>query len=100
MENKETVKEFCDNCGNDVCCCIIRNLTDLEYAAEKWVFESNGHKWSNNDNTAGDNYGSFISGAKWQKERMYSKEELEVAFFEGRENSLTFIDWFTQFKKK
>lgn len=30
----------------------------LEEAAEKWTFETNGHKWSNNDNTAGDNYGS------------------------------------------
>jgi hypothetical protein len=40
----------------------------LEEAAEKWVFETNGHKWSNNDDTAGDNYGSFIAGAKWQQE--------------------------------
>jgi hypothetical protein len=38
-------------------------------AAEKWVFETNGHKWSNNDNTAGDNFASFIAGAKWQKEQ-------------------------------
>ncbi len=41
----------------------------LEEAAEKWVFETNGHKWSNNDDTAGDNYGSFIAGAKWQQEQ-------------------------------
>jgi hypothetical protein len=40
-----------------------------EEAAEKWVFETNGHKWSNNDNTAGDNFASFIAGAKWQKEQ-------------------------------
>jgi hypothetical protein len=31
---------------------------------------------------------------------MYSEIELEVAFFEGRENDLTFIEWFEQFKKK
>ena len=37
---------------------------------------------------------------KWQQERMYSEIDLEVAFFEGRENSLTFIEWFEQFKKK
>jgi hypothetical protein len=43
---------------------------------------------------------SFIKGAKWQAERMYSELELEVAFFEGRENNLTFIEWFEQFKKK
>jgi len=43
---------------------------------------------------------SFIKGAEWQAERMYSELELEVAFFEGRENNLTFIEWFEQFKKK
>jgi len=42
---------------------------------------------------------SFIKGAEWQAERMYSELELEVAFFEGRENNLTFIEWFEQFKK-
>ena len=42
---------------------------------------------------------AFINGAKWQAERMYSELELEVAFFEGRENNLTFIEWFEQFKK-
>jgi hypothetical protein len=46
-------------------------------------------------------YERFITlGAKWQQERMYSEIDLEVAFFEGRENSLTFIEWFEQFKKK
>lgn len=35
-----------------------------EKLADKWVFETNGHKWSNNDNTAGDNYGSFLAGYK------------------------------------
>ncbi|WP_296683404.1 hypothetical protein [Flavobacterium sp.] len=38
----------------------------LEEVAEKWVFETNNHKWSNNDDTAGDNYNSFKEGAKWQ----------------------------------
>ncbi|WP_296683644.1 hypothetical protein [Flavobacterium sp.] len=45
----------------------------LEEVAEKWVFKTNGHKWSNNDNTAGDNYGSFIAGAKWQQEQIYNQ---------------------------
>ena len=40
----------------------------------------------------------FIQGAKWMQERMYSEEELEVAFFEGRENNLPFTEWFEQFK--
>ena len=39
----------------------------IEDAANKWVFETNGHKWSNNDDTAGDNYGSFIAGAEWMR---------------------------------
>jgi hypothetical protein len=33
-----------------------------QQAASKWVFETNGHKWSNNNNEAGDNYSSFIAG--------------------------------------
>ena len=49
----------------------------LEDAAEKWVFETNGHKWSNNDDTAGDNYGSFIAGANYQAERI-SLMEIEL----------------------
>ena len=55
----------------------------LEEAAEKWVFDINGNKWSNNDNTAGDNYGSFITGAKWQQEQnknLYSEEEVRKIF--------------------
>jgi DNA polymerase elongation subunit (family B) len=42
---------------------------------------------------------AFKEGAKWQGERMYSEEDLEVAFFEGRENNLPFTEWFEQFKK-
>ena len=42
---------------------------------------------------------AFKEGAKWMAERMYSEEDLEVAFFEGRENNLPFTEWFEQFKK-
>jgi hypothetical protein len=42
----------------------------------------------------------YINEIKQKQERMYSEIDLEVAFFEGRENSLTFIEWFEQFKKK
>lgn len=38
---------------------------DIRKGAENWVFVKNSKKWSNNDNTAGDNFGSFIAGAKW-----------------------------------
>jgi len=48
---------------------LMENKETLEEVAEKWVFETNGHKWSNNDDTAGDNFASFIAGAKWQQEQ-------------------------------
>ena len=40
-------------------------MNNLQKEADKWVFETNGNKWSNNDSTAGDNYGSFIAGADY-----------------------------------
>jgi hypothetical protein len=55
----------------------------LEEAAEKWVFETNGHKWSNNDDSSGDNYGSFKEGANWQAQRMYTEADIQKAFFAG-----------------
>jgi|688.fasta_scaffold757905_3 hypothetical protein len=49
-------------------------------------------------------------GAKWQAQRMYSKEDLEEAFKAGREGDMVFNNespkywdfkkWFEQFKKK
>jgi hypothetical protein len=55
------------------------NIMTLEGEAEKWVFETNGHKWSNNDDTAGDNYGSFVAGAnsKWVHEQRI-KSQIEM----------------------
>jgi hypothetical protein len=59
-------------------------IETMEKGAEKWVFETNGHKWSNNDDTAGDNFSSFIAGAKWQQEQAKEmeldklKEALEI----------------------
>ncbi len=38
---------------------------EIREAADDWVFEQNGMKWSNNDGSAGDNFGSFVAGAKW-----------------------------------
>jgi hypothetical protein len=54
---------------------------------------------------------SFIAGAKWQAERMYSEEDLREAFRQGQDNmdysdtygwdsKLTEQGWFEQFKKK
>ena len=36
--------------------------TEAHILAKRWCFETNGHKWSNNDDTLPDNYGSFIAG--------------------------------------
>ena len=43
---------------------------EIREGADNWVFEINGMKWSNNDDTAGDNFGSFIAGVKWLMERI------------------------------
>jgi hypothetical protein len=77
----------------------------FDEAALKWVFQTNGHKWSDNDDTAGDNYGSFIAGAKWQTQRMYSDSEvyeLLCQFFDDHVNAqdANISQWFEQNKKK
>jgi len=56
----------------------LKSKETLEEAADKWLFETNGHKWSNNDDTAGDNYGSFKAGAKWMEEQMESLKDFET----------------------
>jgi hypothetical protein len=47
---------------------------------------------------------SFIDGAKWQAERMYSEEDIKQAYLDGCRIKLTnpyHLDkWFEQFKKK
>ena len=54
-------------------------IETIEESAEKWVFETNGHKWSNNNNEAGDNFGSFKEGYKTAQKTLYSDDEvLEV----------------------
>jgi hypothetical protein len=72
----------------------------MEKGAEKWVFETNGHKWSNNDDTAGDNFSSFIAGAKWQQEQAkeMEKEQIEKAFEEGIEEMINRINSHTMCK--
>lgn len=75
----------------------------LEDFAEKWVFETNGHKWSNNDDTAGDNYGSFIAGYKLAQERGYSGEEVLELLLNCPGPYLTddeIKEWFNKIKKK
>jgi hypothetical protein len=81
----------------------------LEEMANKWVFETNGYKWSNNDDTAGDNYGSFVAGYKESLKTMYSEEEvrkISLDFFyhwwnsKGTNTEQGFDKWFEKIKKK
>jgi hypothetical protein len=51
------------------------------------------------------NFGSmhfgFCWGAKWQKEKSYSEEDMKEAYKYGRMWDMTpFEEWFEQFKKK
>lgn len=43
---------------------------EIREAADEGVFDKNGMRWSNNDSTAGDNYGSFMAGVKWALSRL------------------------------
>jgi hypothetical protein len=82
----EQIKCYCGH--TTYCDCGPLPKQTLKEAAEKWVFETNGHKWSNNDDTAGDNYGSFKAGAKWMSEyRGYSEEDVRKAYQQGEEDS-------------
>ena len=75
----------------------------IEEAAERWVFDTNGHKWWNNDDTAVDNYGSFIAGYKLAQERGYSGEEVLELLLNCPGPYLTdeeIKEWFEQFKKE
>ena len=74
----------------------------LEEAAEEWI-----KGWGGLSNSKQ----SFIEGANWQAERMYSEEDmiefakwifLEVGSNTGKDrtNKELFNEWFEQFKKK
>ena len=71
----------------------------IEEVAEKWNEKQTTLEFGKPYN-APNRIKAFIEGAKWQQERMYSKEDLEVAYFEGKEGLYSFNDWFEQFKKK
>jgi hypothetical protein len=83
----------------------------LEEAAERWVFATNGHKWSNNNDECGDNYGSFIAGFKEAEKRLYSEKDLRRAIdfipyhleygnLVARVSDKDIEDFIEQFKKK
>jgi len=99
IPQEEPKQEFCDNCGNEVCCCVIKNLTALDEAAEKYSELQAGtftppHKTTYQQ--------GFEDGAKWQSERMYSEEEtvqLLIKFNQEIREVNDVREWFEQFKK-
>ena len=77
---------------------------DLDEMADEWVFETNGHKWSNNDNTAGDNYASFKSGFQKALEilgdKKFSEKDMINAFnfgWERRTNEKSYYQSYEDF---
>jgi len=114
MSLKGALKPKCTCKEHDPYCCQVHGTCPtcvkkeepkqetLEEAADKWVFETNGHKWSNNNNEAGDNFGSFKAGAKWQQEKILEFLYLEIT--ERRDYSASkmcekVIEFIEQFKK-
>lgn len=71
-------------------------MTELEKAASRFACG-----WGENDDEK-----SFLSGAKWQAERMYSEEEVlkllnKFSHRDGiTEEENRTLKWFEQFKKK
>jgi len=43
---------------------------EIYEASRDWAFRKNSTKWSVNDDTAGDNMGSFLNGAKWMRNKI------------------------------
>ena len=64
----------------------------LEEASNNWLFESDEH----------DNQLSFIKGAEWQAERMYSEEDMIAIVEKSRKTGLSaeYLLLTEQFKKK
>jgi hypothetical protein len=75
----------------------------LNNLADKWVFETNGHKWSNNDDTAGDNFGSFKEGYRTAQKTLYDENEVLELVLNRPGPYLTddeIKEWFGRNKKK
>ena len=79
-------------------CEVISNGYDLDELAEEWI-DVNSHKWSNNNNEFGDNYGSFKSGFQKALEilgdKKFSEENIEEAFAFGQLNQLHDLKYFS-----
>lgn len=82
-------EESCDNCNNEVCCCMIRKQETLEEAAKRILGNNiDGLRDAFNDDDLFyfyreviENYGEEM--AKWQKKRSYSEEEVNEIIAEA-----------------
>jgi hypothetical protein len=86
----------------------------LEEAAKKYsgiAYDRNDYEEKYINQQGCDKYDGFVEGAKWQAERMYSEEEVNLMFATLKANSvdniatITNVDlfissWQEQFKKK
>jgi len=59
--------------------------SELVNAATEYVFEENGHKFSNNTNEAGDNFASFIAGANWVLNKYHQLDIAKLVMIEDSE---------------
>lgn len=75
-------------------CQAIERGYDLDELADEWL-DYNGHKWSNNDDTAGDNYGSFKAGFQKALELMgdkkFSEEDMLRAYNQGGNDGAIYV---------
>jgi hypothetical protein len=84
MKNKETLEEkFCNNCNNDVCCCIIRTQETLEEVAER-LLNLNELDSFRDYHYKQELYNAFIVGIKYQQERSYSDEDMKLSYEAGK----------------
>ena len=103
---QETLEDgFCNNCNNDVCCCIIRTQETIEEAAERLFPINTGDESLDYQNKV--RKLNWIAGAKWQQEQdknKYSDEEVENILIEYVKTNPTkpyrVVSWFKQFKNK
>lgn len=93
---KELIKCYCGH--TTTCDC---GPETLEETAENFWLNDN----SMTDNDRISYVTGFGQGIKWQQEKSYSEEDLKEAFQSGftngfNMNSVTFEQWFEQYKKK
>ena len=56
-----------------------KKLTSL---ADKWVFDTNGHRWSNNNGECGDNFGSYCTGFRAAEQMHQAKFDTSMQIIE------------------